>query len=44
MMTPAQIDADVKKLISVVCPDSVPIYLPVEPGIRTSDRMFSSGS
>lgn len=30
-MTPVEIDDDVKKLISTVCPDSRPIYLPVEP-------------
>lgn len=31
MMTPTEIDNDVTKLISVICPNSVPIYLTVEP-------------
>jgi hypothetical protein len=31
MMTPTEIDADVKKLISIVCPNSVPMFLTVEP-------------
>jgi hypothetical protein len=31
MLIPPEIDDDVKKLILVVCPNSNPIYLPVEP-------------
>jgi hypothetical protein len=31
MMTPTEVDTDVKKLISIVYPDSVPMFLAVEP-------------